>query len=532
MATAALLISQALRPGSLTPDAPDSLLAYVQNPVGMAGAGPVLDAVNVVSSALLDLVLIAAVVALMTRFGRARADERQQLKWLVPVAMFLPVTIAVANLLPGTGSALAFKGHMALLVGTIAVALFKYRLYDIDLIINRSVVYGSLTVLVLGLYVVVVALLGAALSAQISLGVSLFATAVVAAAVNPLRARLQRAVNQLMYGGRNDPYEVISRLGQRLAATLAHDQVLPSVVETVAQALKLPYVAVEVHQPDAVRTVASYGQPQAETLRLPLLYQRELVGHLALAPRNGDQGFTSVDRRLLEDLARQVGVAAHTVALTAALQLSRERLVATREEERRRLRRDLHDGLGSALTAVTLKIDATSNLLGHDPDAAAVLLGDLRVETKAAIEDIRRLVYDLRPPALDELGLVGALRAQAASFFDGGSDRCHGLRVSVEAPDGLPPLPAATEVAAYRIGAEAVANVARHANATSCVLRLSLNGALEVDVTDDGDGASASWRSGVGLASMHERAAELGGTCTVGPDPGGVGTRVQARLPL
>ncbi|MGH3566914.1 MAG: GAF domain-containing sensor histidine kinase [Pseudonocardia sp.] len=530
-ATAALLVSQALRPGSLTPDTPALLLAFMENPVGIAGMAPAFDAVNVVSSALLDLVLVAGVVSLMVRFRRARGDERQQLKWLASVAVFLPVTIAVTNILPGMTSTLAFKVHMALLIGTITVAVLKYRLYDIDLIINRSLVYGTSTVLVLGLYVAVVAFLGAVLRTQASVGVSLVATGVVAAAFSPLRIRLQRAVDQLMYGERHEPYEVISRLGQRLEATLAPDQVLPRVVETVAQALKLPYVAVEVRQADAVRTVASHGQTQAEALRLPLRYQGELVGHLVLAARNGDEGFTPVDRRLLGDLARQAGVAAHAVALTAALQRSRELLVAAREEERRRMRRDLHDGLGPALTAVTLKIDATRNVLEDHPDAADALLGELRAETKAAIQDIRRLVYDLRPPALDELGLVGALCEQAASFVRGGAGQLDGLRVSVEAPDELPPLPAAVEVAAYRIGAEAVTNVARHANAGHCVLRLSVNGALEVEVTDDGVGATASWRPGVGLSSMHERAAELGGTCTVGPDPRG-GTRVHARLPL
>lgn len=530
-ATAALLVSEALRPGTLTPDAPASALAFVENPVGIAGTAHIFEVVQAVSSVLLDLVLVAGVAGLMVRFQRARGDERQQLKWLASVAVFLPATIAVDNLLPGTGGTLAFKVHMALLIGTITVAVLKYRLYDIDLIINRSLVYGTLTVLVLGLYVAVVALLGAALRARASLGVSLVATGVVAAAFNPLRARLQRAVDQLMYGGRHEPYEVISRLGQRLEATLAPDQVLPSVVETVAQALKLPYVAVELRQADAVHTAASHGQTQAEALRLPLQYQGELVGHLVLAARSGDDGFTPADRRLLEDLARQAGVAAHAVALTAALQRSRERLVTAREEERRRLRRDLHDGLGPALTAVTLKIDATRNVLENDSKAADALLSELRAETKAAIEGIRRLVYDLRPPALDELGLVGALREQAASFVRRGAGKLDGLCVSVEAPDEFPPLPAAVEVAAYRIGAEAVANVARHANASHCVLRLSLNGALEVEVTDDGVGSTSGWRPGVGLASMRERAAELGGTCTVGPDPGG-GTRVHARLPL
>jgi len=531
IATAALLVSKAMRPGSLTPDAPTSALAFVTNPLGIAGPAQTLDTVGFLSSWLLDLVLVAGVVGLLMRFRRARGDERQQLKWLASVAVFLPVTIAINNLLPGIESTLAFKVHMALLICTISVTVLKYRLYDIDLIINRSLVYAALTVLVLAIYVAVVALLGAALQARASLGVSLVATAIAAAAFSPLRDRLQRAVNQLMYGGRHEPYDVISRLGQRLAAALVPDQVLPSIVETVAQALKLPYVAVELRQAGGVHTVASHGQVHPEALRLPLRYQGEPVGELVLAARSGTEGFTPADRRLLDDLARQAGVAAHAVALTAALQRSREGLVAAREEERRRLRRDLHDGLGPALTAVTLKIDVTRNLLREEPDRADSLLRELRAETKAAIEGIRRLVYDLRPPALDELGLVGALSEQAAGFVRAGAGSLDGLRVSVEVPDELPPLPAAVEVAAYRIGAEAVANVARHANASRCVLRLSLNGALEVEVTDDGVGSPMTWRPGVGLTSMRERAAELGGTCIIEPGPHG-GARVHAWLPL
>jgi signal transduction histidine kinase len=196
--------------------------------------------------------------------------------------------------------------------------------------------------------------------------ISFLATGVVAVCFQPLRARLQRAVNRLLYGDRDEPYVVLSRLGQRLEATLAPDAVLPTIVQTVREALKLPYVAISVWQEGSeVKTVAA-GMQVGAASRLPLVYQQERIGELILAPRAADAAFTPADRLLLDDLARQAGVAVHAVRLTTELQRARERLVAAREEERRRLRRDLHDGLGPQLASQTLTIDAARKLLHQD----------------------------------------------------------------------------------------------------------------------------------------------------------------------
>lgn len=248
-----------------------------------------------------------------------------------------------------------------------------------------------------------------------------------------------------------------------------------------------------------------------------------------LERRPGTSDFTPSERRLLADLAAQIGVAVEAVALTRALQRSRERLVVAREEERRRLRRDLHDGLGPALTASTMKIDRIRGRLEQDPEQADRLLSELRAEVKAAIDDIRRLVYELRPPALDELGLMGALREQAARFASDGrnGDR---LYVDFDSPEALPELPAAAEVAAYRIASEALTNAARHSGARRCNVRIALDGDLYIEVNNDGVWPE-DWRPGVGISSMRERAGELGGTLSVGPAPGG-GGRVAARIPL
>jgi trans-2,3-dihydro-3-hydroxyanthranilate isomerase len=216
------------------------------------------------------------------------------------------------------------------------------------------------------------------------------------------------------------------------------------------------------------------------------------------------------------------------LALSQSLQRTRERLISAREEERRRLRRDLHDGLGPALTAAALKIDLIDTLLPGNSGRPQELLRELRTEVGAAIDDIRRLVYELRPAALDQLGLIGALREQAAHFA--ATEAGEHLAISVEGPDELPPLPAAVEVAAYRIAAEAITNAARHSGALHCRVRIAVARDLELEIIDDG-----RWQpgadGGTGLASMRERAAELGGQCLAGPTDRG-GGRVYARIPL
>jgi signal transduction histidine kinase len=492
--------------------------------------------------------------------------QRQQVKWFM-FALFAGLSLVVVGngilgglvaplnapdswfqLLNGTFIAFLFM----LLPLSIGIAILRYRLWDIDLIINRTLVYGALTLSVIGVYVLVVVGLGALIQVQGNVLLSLLATGLIAVLFQPLRLRLQRGVNRLMYGERDDPYVVLSRLGNRLEATLVPEKVLPTIVETVAHALKLPYVAIallpEQHPvtgtiagttgaiavagTQEAAIVASYGAPTADPLRMPLVYQAETIGYLLLAARAGDT-FGKADSRLLTDLARQAGVAVYAVRLTThlqhlteSLQQARERLVTTREEERRRLRRDLHDGLGPALASLTFKVDAARNLLAQDTEKADRLLDSVRQQAQEAIIDIRRLVYNLRPPALDELGLLSALHEQAAHY------QHQGLKVDVDTPEALPSLPAAVEVAAYRIAQEALTNVAQHAGAQRCLLRLSIDAeVLQLDISDDGQGIPVGHHIGVGLHTMHERANELGGSCTI-TRGSFEGTTIQVRLPL
>ncbi|HEV2091534.1 MAG TPA: GAF domain-containing sensor histidine kinase [Rubrobacter sp.] len=489
--------------------------------------------------------LLAGAAAQIYRYRSVSSPEgRQQTKWVV-FAMATALGIQVLSLLAEplfvrsgipavlyeVADATVITLAFFLIPLGIGVAILRYRLWDIDVIVNRTLVYGALTAIVVGLYVLAVGGLGALLQARGSLLISLLGAGLVAVLFAPLRDRLQRGVNRLMYGERDDPYAVLSRLGERLEATLEPRAVLPAVVETVAQALKVPYAAIALKESrgrGGFTVAAEVGQPVDAPLRLPLLYQHETVGQLLLTPRAGEDSFSVADRRLLDDLARQAGIAVHAARLTADLQGARERLVSAREEERRRLRRDLHDGLGPQLSSQTLTIDAVRALMRRDPDAAEDLLVDLKTQAQDAISDIRRLVYALRPPALDDLGLIGALRETAAQYGQ------NGLNVSVEASEDLSPLPAAVEVAAYRIAQEAITNVIRHAGARTCVVSLVINGdarALRFEVRDDGRGLARSSGAGVGFSSMRERAAEVGGSVVIEPALGG-GTRVRAALPL
>jgi signal transduction histidine kinase len=500
----------------------------------------------------------AGMVIQIYQYRHSNPIQRQQTKWVVFGATSATVGVfgqAAATFwsIPSGPPAVLFDliGYPAiqllklLLPLTIAVAILRYRLWDIDIIINRALVYGTLTVSVIGIYVIVVGTLGTTIQGRSNVLISILATGLVAVLVQPLRDRLQRGVNRMMYGERDDPVTVLSQLGQRLEGTLAPDAVLPSLVETVAQTLKLSYVAIEtieqrLDSPPATEAspnspsspTVAYGHPQPDVIRLPLIYQSETIGHLLVSPRAPSEPLSPMDRHLLENIAHQAGMAVHAVSLTGDLQRSRQRLVTTREEERRRLRRDLHDGLGPNLASQGLKLAAVKQLLEKDPASAIPLLDQVMTQNQSTVEEVRRLVYGLRPPALDELGLVAAIRDYVAGM-DGKST----LQIEITEPqEGLPPLTAAIEVAAYRIVLEALTNVIRHAQAKHCAIRFSpsqngSNAILQIEIVDDGIGLPRDLRAGVGLRSMRERAEEVGGILTIEPAMNG-GTHIRARLPV
>ncbi len=511
----------------------EALGGIVQNPFAIQSR--LWDPLFMISGSTSLFAMLASMASVVVRFRVSTGIERQQLKWMAYALgiVLLLFTGAVLLFVVLTDTRLATElGFSLVNVSTIviavafSVAVLRHKLYDIDLLINRTLVYGVLTVLTVGSYVLVVGSLLAIFQSRGSLLISLTATGLIAVLFQPVRDRLQRTVNRLLYGQRDEPYDVLSRLGRRLEGPATPGAMLASVVETIAQTLKLPYVAITLPKGGKHEIAVETGQPVGQPVTLPLIYQGRQVGRLLCTARSPGESFAETEEALLQDIANQAAVAVHALQLSAELQRSRQRLVSAREEERRRLRRDLHDGLGPQMASLGLKLDAARNRLAGDPEQVDDILQELRSDVRNVMSDIRRLIYNLRPPALDELGLLPALRASAVAQLS-----VAGPRVVVEGPENMPALPAAVEVAAYRIAQEAVTNVARHAHARHCYVRLALNNGLHLEVQDDGEGLPESLQAGVGLTSMQERAAELGGQFRIESLPEG-GTRVIVHFPV
>jgi len=477
-------------------------------------------------------------IAQIIRYRRVSSPaQKMQTKWVVygvsvVAAGFIPSVLLLGTVfevpLTDVGrhmlTQLLSIGFISLIPLTIGIAILRHRLWDIDLLINRTLVYGGLTAITMTFYVLLVGGAGALFQSQARGLAAFLATGAVAVLFQPLRVRLQRTVDRLMYGQRDDPVGMLTHLAQRLETADSPERILSTLVETIATALKLPYVALWLPESESQwQPVAVYGRQADDQLMIPLLHQNREIGRLAVSPRGPGERFSREDERLLAAIAQLSATTVQAARLSQELQQSRRQIVASREEERRRLRRDLHDGLGPVLASVALQADTARDLTDSDPAETKAILNSIMDQAQAAVTDVRRLVYNLRPPALDELGLAGALR-QAAQAYQ------HQVRIHFDVPD-LPPLPAAVEVAAYRCGVEALNNVARHAQARNCTVTIRVNDGLRLVIEDDGVGLPETIVSGVGLISMQERAAELGGTCTVARSPAG-GARVTVLLPM
>jgi signal transduction histidine kinase len=501
-------------------------VSSLSNPYAIPAAKQFFELLITIAAPLGLVAVAGSLTSLVLRWRRATGVERQQLKWFAVSVCLLPIPLAlhdVSNQITDAIISVLFV-VIALAIGT---AILRYRLYDLDLVISRTVGYLAVSAVVAGLYLAFVGVVEAATSGSVSLAVHVIAAVAAAAAFHPVRVRLQRAVDRLFYGDRARPYDAVAGLAQRLEVALDPSDVLPTIVRTVAGALRLPYVAIELYDGEDWNLAAEHGRASGTTDLYPMAYQGEAVGRMLVCARAPGEALDATDQRLLADLARQAGVAAQAARATKALLRSRAELVTAREEERRRLRRDLHDGLGPTLAGVTMGLHAARTFLDRDPAEAKRLLAGLEAQVEEAIADIRRLVYGLRPPALDEFGLVRALQLHASRM----EIEPAGIDIVIDSPpDGLGRLPAAVEVAAYRIVTEALTNVTRHAAARTCTVRLCLKGALEVDVVDDGRGLDPARPPGVGVTAMRERATELGGVLSIeGLSPG---TRVHARLPV
>ena len=516
LAAAAGALSFAVAPYDATTPALTEL--GLENPVG----NDVLSdpAVSALTTLLILSGAVTGVSGLMVRWRRS-ADEREQLKWVV-----LGVAAAIGLFALGFWLGPAFSA-LAMLPLPLAVvwAVLRHGMVDVDVVISRSVLYAALTACLVALYLVVVGVVGWVLgsTAGDSRTATVVATALVALAVEPLHRRLRTQVNRVVHGDAEDPYAVLIRLGDRLAAASAPDdlveRVLPAVVEQVARSLRADR-AVLVLTDGTTAAYGAAGARAAHALAVDLHYAGRRLGTITV---ERSAPFTTATREALDRLAGQAAVAAHTVMVARENQRAREAVVLAREEERRRLRRDLHDGVGPSLAALALQVETARELAAEDPAAATALLDRLAPRMNATVGDVRALVHELRPPTLDELGLGAAVRELG--------DRMSSPTTRVETEvEPLTELPAAVEVAAYHIAGEAIGNAVRHAGATRVRVRLTQAAEhLAMEVVDDGGGIPRDVRPGVGTFSMRERVDELGGHLDVVSGP--TGTRVTALLP-
>lgn len=473
------------------------------------------DVVGVIGLVLVVLLCFGSAFAVRARLERATGEARLQLLWLVWGALAVPLGILAVwanHFLPGDRDWLTdvtLIGVSVALPTAVAIAILRHRLFDIRVVLSRTLTYGALVSGVVALYALLLAV-AEQLGGSGTVG-GLLAVVVVAVAVHPAYSWLRQRIERWVYGYRAQPRQALRLLADRTDAA-EPEALVASISEVVAEALRVSSAWVD---------TGTAGSDEGHIVRAPLEHRGQRLGDLAIEVPAGRQ-LTPADLALLRDLARYAAVLVRSEQQGDQLRESRTRIVAGREEERRRLRRDLHDGVGPSLAAIVLQLNAAqSRADGAERD---LLLTEAREEVKATIAEVRRLVDDLRPPAIDEVGLVDAIRQRAATLTGD-------LVIEVTGPDPMPALPAAVEVAAFRIAAEAMTNVARHAHATRCRVALDVNGSFELTITDNGLGTDPSTTQGVGWTSMRERAAELGGSCTIASRPDG-GLVVRALLPL
>jgi signal transduction histidine kinase len=512
-------------------------------------ASDVLSNVAMITFLLLAVAALLCVVSLVLRFRRSDAEVREQIKWFLFAGAFL---VAVEIALPfGTTSSgtpsTSLLGRVVPVLFVLAalglpaavmVAILRYRLYGIDVVINRALVYGSLAALITGVYVGIAVGIGELVGSggRPNLGLSILATAIVALGFQPARERLQRVANRLVYGKRATPYQVLSEFSSNVAGSYAADEVLPRMARVLQEGTGAESTTVWLRSGDELRVAASYPKTTQEfapavpvngelpqlpdvTRAVEVRHQGELLGALSVNKRRGES-LTPVEEKLLDDLAHQAGLVLKNVGLTADLQrrlgelrASRQRLVSAQDAERRRLERNLHDGAQQHLVALKVKLGLAEMLAAEDPERAKALVQQLKADTDEALETVRDLARGIYPPMLAEKGLAAALESQARKAT---------VPVTVDA-DGVGRYSQDVEATVYFCVLEALQNVQKYADATHVRVRLSaVHGEVCFDVEDDGRGFDVKRvKRGAGLTNMVDRLDALGGGITVAS---GIGT--------
>lgn len=485
----------------LSPEPLDERLSAVANPVGLPESlRPITDLVALSAIALAFACLVVAVVGLVLRWRRGNELVRQQV--LVFGLAFAPPLLVLP--LVATPWAEPWMFALACLPVPLAVgtSLVQRRLYDIQLAVSRTVAYTALSIALAAVYALVVGGIGVMLHDRGTPWLPWAAAGVVAVAFAPLRDWLQGAANRITYGRWSAPAEVLADTGRRLADAADGPVLLSALTDELVDGLGLGYAEI---RDGAGRSLARTGVEPNQVEHVDLFAYGVRVGTLLWSGRT----LRESDLALLRDLGHQMGGVVHAAGLVDQLRATQEQLVLAREQERRRLRRDLHDGLGPSLAALGLQVDTVQNLLALG-EPVGDRLGALRAGLQETVTEVRRIVEGLRPPAIDELGLFGAV-AELGHTLASGS----GLDLTLKLPEERPVLPAAVEVAAYRVAQEAITNVVRHAGASACqVVAMLTPETLTLQISDDGRG-SVGARPGVGMSSMRERAVEIGGCVDV-----------------
>ena len=527
------------------------------NPIGVpALGGDALGPVWFVGFLVGLLALLASAISLFVRLRRSRGDERQQVKWFayaVVATVVLNAAVTIAGLVqPQMGwwwsTLTVLLGFGIAIPASAALAILKYRLYDIDLVISRTLVYGALAAFIAAVYVGIVVGIGTLVGSagQPNLLLSIVATAIVAVAFQPVRERLQKIANRLVYGKRATPYEVLSQFSERVAETYGAEETLPKMARVLAEGTGADRARVWLRTGTVLRPAAAWPEAAGaaeepvplvgDTLpdlpgeeAVPVRHQGELLGALTVTKRPGES-LTPIERKLLDDLAHQAGLVFKNVGLTAELlarledlRASRQRLVAAQDDERRKLERNLHDGAQQNLVAIKVKLGLAEMMSAKDPEKARELISSLKTDTDEALETLRDLARGIYPPLLADKGLVAALESQARKAT---------VPVTVEG-DGVGRYPQEIEAAVYFCVLEALQNVQKYAGATSAAVRLSDVGCqLHFQVHDDGAGFDqGSVVKGAGLTNMDDRLDALGGDLSITSEVGRF-TQVSGSIPI
>ncbi len=532
------------------------------NPFGVGGiGGTIFPALRLVGLILIFVAGVLGLASLVVRFRRGDPQVRAQLRWL----LFSVVLVALSAVASGPITAGMSKdfavsvqnaitsGAMTLIPVAIAIAVLRYRLYDIDLVIRKAVVYAALAAFVTAVYVAIVVGIGTTIGNQRNLALSIAATAVVAVAFQPVRERANRLANRLVYGKRATPYEVLARFGDRVAGTYASEDVLPRIARTVADGTGAERVEVWLHRSDAWRAGAVWpadvdhapgsGGPRSSdgpvapsAGSIEVRHLGELLGAIEVR-KPASEPLTPAEVGLLEDLAGQAGLVLSNARLTAELQErvdalarrteelrdSRRRIVLAHDTERRRLERNIHDGAQQHLVALAVKLRLAKAIIGKDPARASALLRELKAQIGDAIETLTSLALGIYPPILEERGIAAAIESQA---------RVGSIPVTVDA-GGVGRAPIETEAAVYFCCLEAIQNAAKYAEPSRVTVKLGRDGdSIAFEVADDGGGFDpAVTPPGSGLRNMADRASTLGGSVSVTSSPGR-GTSVRGTIPL